>query len=52
MGLGPLTAAGLGWLLLGEPVSVLFFAGLIGVVAGLYLALARVGDAPGGEQAA
>lgn len=39
MGLGPLTAAGLGWLLLGEPVSVMFFAGLICVAGGLYLAL-------------
>jgi drug/metabolite transporter (DMT)-like permease len=41
MGLGPLTAAALGWLLLDEPVSPYFFAGLACLVAGLYLALGR-----------
>jgi len=38
LSLSPITSAALGALLLAEPISVLFIAGLISVILGLYLA--------------
>jgi drug/metabolite transporter (DMT)-like permease len=49
LSLSPLTAAGLGALLLAEPVSSAFALGLAGVVLGLWLTHWREAGEPAGE---